>query len=184
MHRLRLTLVLAGSVLALAACNKSGEAAKTDAGPGAGPIPTPAEGLWEQTMDMPGLGNVTMQICTDATNSGDYAAGQTSGDCTRTPASRALDGSITFGVTCNTAAGTVKSTGKVSGDVSRDYTVSMTMETSGAPDPAANGTQSISVHAVHKGECPADMTPGTPKMVSMPGMPASMKMPTMPSMPK
>jgi hypothetical protein len=188
MSRIGFALALTGSILALAACNKSGETAKTDAPASAGPVPTPAAGLWEQTMSgMPGMGDITMQVCLDAATAGDYGASQTSGDCTRTPAARGLDGSITFAVTCNTAAGTVKSSGKVSGDVSRDYTVDMTMETTGAPTPEANGVRTMSLHAVHKGECPADMAPGKAKimgMPAMPGMPAGMKIPTMPTAPK
>lgn len=188
MNRTMLILAVAGLSLSLAACNKGGSGeAKTESAPAAAEaMPTPGAGLWEQTMMGEGLPQITSSICLDAaTASAGFGKDPQDMPCTQREFHRTADG-WTFSSTCTMpTGGTVKTTGTVAGNVGSDYTVTVQSETSGAPQAAANGARTMTVHAVRKGDCPAGMAPGEARISGMPNMPAGMsvKMPNMPNMP-
>jgi len=189
MNRTMFILVVAGASLTLGACSKTGSGeAKTEGAPAAAEaIPTPGAGLWEQTMMGEGLPQMTSSICLDATTaSAGFGKDPKDMPCSQREFHRTADG-WTFSSTCTMpTGGTVKSTGTVTGNVGSDYTVTLQSETSGAPQAAVNGSRTMTVHAVRKGDCPAGMAPGEARISGMPNMPSGMsiKMPTMPTAPK
>ncbi|MEI7932013.1 MAG: DUF3617 family protein [Alphaproteobacteria bacterium] len=192
MTRTMLILALAGVAVTFAGCNKAGSGeAKTEAAPAAEAIPTPGAGLWEQAMMGEGLPQITSTICLDAaTASRGFGSDPKDVQCSERTFHRTADG-WSFSSTCQMpSGGTVTSNGSVTGNVGSDYTVTLQSVTTGAAQAAMNGSHTMTVHAVRKGDCPAGMAPGEARISGMPGMPAGMKlpagvkMPNMPSAPK
>lgn len=185
---MRRTLVLGVSLfaplLALAACSKKDEAAKTgDAAPAvatapAGPMAMPSRkaGLWSQTISTGGM-DQTMKICFDADTDKKMAVwGQAMGD--DNPCSKnsvvPIPGGFKVDSVCDMGpSGTITSTSTVSGDFNSAYKVKVASTTTGATIPQANGSHAVDITAKWEGPCPTGMKGGD---LQIAGMPAGMKM--------
>jgi hypothetical protein len=177
-------LLLAMGVLALAACSKKDDAARTgDAAPAAADAPAAPmspprrkAGLWVQTMASQGM-NQTVKMCLDADTDAKMAIwGQAMGKdnaCSKnlvTPA----PGGWAFESECDMGqSGRIVSKGTATGDFNSKYTVKISSTTTGASFAQANGPHEMTLTAEYQGACPAGMKGGD---VEMPGMPAGMKL--------
>jgi hypothetical protein len=172
--KMRVFAVLGVSLLALAACSKTGDkapaaeasasASDANAGATAGPAAMPKRkpGLWVQTVSTGGM-NQTSKLCLDeATEAKMSVWGQQAGEgmCAKnviTPAA----GGWSFDSECKMAgAGTIKTTGTATGDFNSKYVLKATSTTSGSSMPQANGVHEMEVTATYEGPCPAGMKPG------------------------
>lgn len=162
---------LAGTALvALAACSKPASTTGATAGPPAasapasGPValqdlPHRKAGLWRQTMSLEGMDRTmpATEACTDAASEAKLSLlGQhKSKDLCQTQSfSRNLDGSISFGTTCDQGAhGKTVSNGTISGDFNSGYKIAMDSTTTGSPTPQANGEHKMTITATWVGAC-------------------------------
>ena len=156
----------------LAACNKPAEkAGEAPAGPSAAApnaaatpvMPERKPGLWNLTVSGAGM-TQTFKICLDvATNKKlSITGGQTSDDvCKQTKMGRTPDGAWEFASSCDMgAAGHIETTGVATGDLTSKYQSKAVQVTTGAKDPAQNGTTQSAMSAEWVGPCPADFAPG------------------------
>ena len=137
--------------------------------------------LWEQTMDAASIsGGQAMHqvasVCVDPASEGEMAAMglQMSKDmkCTEQRVTRTATG-MEFTSTCPMGdSGTVASKGVMTGDFNASYKMEMTSTTTGAAAEQMNGEHKMTLTAVWKGPCPADMKPGDIRLSGVPGMPA------------
>ena len=180
---MRRTLVLGVSLLAIAACSKKDEAAKTGeaapavaAAPGPFAMPSRKAGLWSQTISTGGM-DQTMKICFDAdTDKKMSVAGQAMGDDTQCSKSAVvpIPGGFKVDSVCDMgASGKIASTATVSGDFNSAYTVKVASTTTGATMAQANGSHAVDITAKWEGPCPAGMKGGD---LQIAGMPAGMNM--------
>lgn len=170
---MRKVLMLAASLLALAACNKKpADAPRTPAPPGAAPtsgtatpaaLPERAPGLWEQKVTTRGMTQVS-QVCIDHAVEQRFSVwGQQAGKdaCSQTRMTPRLAGGWEFASTCDMGEGGKTATkGEVTGDFAKSYKVSAQSSISGARAPEMNGTHEMTLEANRRGPCPAGMEPG------------------------
>jgi hypothetical protein len=172
---IRGSLICGAAVLALGACAKKTETAATGTAAPApanapaatpvGPIGLPSRkaGLWEQTMNSEKM-HQTVSMCIDtALDQKMKVWGSQSGksNCSEEKISQHLGGGYEFHAVCAMGeSGTITSDGQATGDFGSHYTVALTSTTSGSPMAQANGVHKMSIDAVWKGPCPADMKPG------------------------
>jgi hypothetical protein len=129
--------------------------------------PSRKAGLWEQTIATDKM-KQTMQMCLDETTDqkmkwwgSQGPRGQAKSDCTEQKITPRVGGGWDFHAVCAMGeSGTVTSDGSATGDFSSHYTVDVTSTTAGSPMPQANGVRKVSIEAVWKGPCPADMKAG------------------------
>lgn len=170
---MRKVLMLAASLLALAACNKKPvDAPRTPAPPGAGPtsgaaapavLPKRAPGLWEQKISTRGMTQVS-RICIDPAVEQRFSVwGQQAGKdaCSQTKLTPRLGGGWSFASSCDMGEGGKTTTkGEVTGDFAKSYRVSAQSSISGARAAEMNGTHDMTLEASWQGPCPAGMQPG------------------------
>lgn len=166
---MRRAIVLAVSLLALAACQKKEGAAATGDAPAAaatapamtGP-PKRKPGLWTQTVSTQGM-TQTMTLCLDeATEAKMTLWGQQANKdiCARNVVTPGVGG-WSFDSECDMgAAGKVSTKGTASGDFSSKYVVKATSVTTGSSMAQANGTHEMEMTGTWEGACPAGMKPG------------------------
>lgn len=171
------SLICGAAVLALGACSKKTETAATGtaapatanapAATPAGPMSLPSRkpGLWEQTMSSEtSKMHQTISMCIDtALDQKMKVWGSQNGKsmCTDEKITSHLGGGWSFHAVCPMGeSGTVTSDGEATGDFGSHYTVNVTSTTAGSPMAQANGVHKMSIDAVWKGPCPADMKPG------------------------
>ncbi len=176
----RVVLVVAASVLALAACSK-----KADTAGGAGAnasatapeaskpaaalsAPTRKAGLWEQTLHMRQMVQTTKMCIDDATEQKMkwWATEQRSETGEKNPCSEQsvtpkLGGGWTFHSVCQMGeSGKIVSDGEATGDFGSHYMVKVTSVTTGSSYAQANGTHEMTMEGTWKGACPAGMKGG------------------------
>jgi len=175
----RVVMVVAGSVLALAACSKkpdTGAGAATSAAAGAPEAAKPAAavtaptrkaGLWEQTMHMREMTQTTKMCLDDATEqkmkwwATEQRGAKGDNPCTEQAVTPKLGGGWTFHSVCKMGeSGTIVSDGEATGDFGSHYTVKVTSVTTGSSMPQANGTHEMTMEGTWKGPCPAGMKGG------------------------
>ena len=174
---MRRALMVGVALVALAACSKKEDAAKTgDAAPAvatAGPVTMPSRkaGLWSQTISTAGM-NQTMKICFDAdTDKKMTVWGQAMNDASQCSKNSVVPiaGGFKVESVCNMGeAGTIASTATVSGDFNSAYTVKVASTTTGATMAQANGAHAVDITAKWEGPCPAGMKGGDLQMAGMP----------------
>jgi hypothetical protein len=173
---MRTVVVLAASLVALAACNRKppqqveqpkvgqsgapAEAAKPAAAPAAMPMRAP--GLWEQKITTADF-DQTSRICLDRAVAEKTAVwGQRPGEsaCARTVTPR-LGGGWDFTATCDLGtSGKTTTKGSVTGDFAKSYKVTAETNTTGGANPQMDGTRRMTLEATWQGPCPAGMAAG------------------------
>lgn len=165
---MRTWLAVISTAALLAACSNA-DKTETEAGAGSTPSapaatpPAPRPGLWEQTINNPMTGPVTLKICVGPSEPGEtsFSGPQQSGaDCTQavTPG---IGGGATFQTTCNANGMTMVSNGKVTGDLSSAYKVEIATKTTGANVPPQMADMTMTIDAKRLGDCPAGVEPNT-----------------------
>jgi hypothetical protein len=180
-----LTVLVLGA-LALAACSKkpeaakSGEAASATASASApaapastGPITPPPRkaGLWVQTVTTEGR-TQEMKLCLDAATDKQLSAWgqQVSSDMCEKNVITPAPGGWHFESVCSGPGGGKSTTvGDATGDFGSKYTVKAKVTTEGSSMPQVNTSMDMTMQAAWQGPCPSSMKPGDMAM-NMPGM--------------
>ncbi|MEW5686632.1 MAG: DUF3617 family protein [Pseudomonadota bacterium] len=169
---MRALVIVCAGALALSACGKKEDAAKTgetadaaaSAPAAAGPATPPKRkpGLWKQTVSAGGTTQESKLCLDEATEAKMTLWGQAVGKdicakntITPAPGGWKLESDCDFG-----ESGRNVSTGTITGDFASKYVLKMTTTTTGAKMVQANGTQDMEMTGTWEGACPADMKPG------------------------
>ena len=172
---MRRAIVIGTAMLALAACQKKAE----EGAPAAEKVGKPATaaasaglgmrkaGLWSQAIKSD-AGSQTMKMCLDAVTleEAQFAGQQMSKETCSEHSFAPAPSGWSFKSVCDAGpGGTMSTTGTATGN-GEGYKMEMTIVTTGATMPQANGTQQMTVEARWEGPCPAGMKPGD---IDLPG---------------
>lgn len=167
---MRTWIAVLSTAAVLAACSNAektetaegGATAPATAAPNASTPPSPRPGLWEQTINNPATGTVTLKVCVGPPEPGENAFSgpmADGADCTQS-VTQGLTGATSFQSTCNANGMTMASEGKVTGDMASAYKVDLTTRTTGANVPPSMAELKMTIDAKRLGDCPAGVDPG------------------------
>lgn len=139
-------------------------------------LPQRKAGLWEISMQMPGMpaGSTTTQQCVDAKSDAEMQRKALAGDprqqCKPAAVKRTALG-YEAQVECSSAEGKTIVTSRMSGDFASRYNI----ETQMRFEPPRHGQSGMQMTATaqHKGACPAGMAPGEMRMGALNIKPAA-----------
>jgi hypothetical protein len=149
----------------LSGCAKPLSASRGSLDPGQVAGPERRAGLWEQTLVGAGhrVARAPLRICVDnraGAKSWLFGDNRPARDCQRT-FTHAADGTWRFVSTCRLGKGaTLTSSGVARGDFVSRYEIRSTLEVSGAPLAALDGSREVDVVGRYRGPCPTGMAPG------------------------
>jgi hypothetical protein len=151
--------------LSLGACNKSLLSGPTGS-------PQRKAGLWEQLVQTDRGWSTSSEACFDAASDQRFPVlarqPRRAGACAKFNTARSADGYVTDSDCSFRGASGPRVTNHevVTGDFSSKYTLVNTLNIQNAPNPARNGSHTITFTATYKGACPADIPPGQIKLAS------------------
>lgn len=178
MRRLSTIAGVGLAVLALSACNRSGDAAQDQAAEATAPAepgavasdqatapaaPKRKAGLWEQRVSTEGMVQVS-RICIDEAleqRLGWWGQQATTEGCEKNLVTRRADGGWQFSSVCDMGSGGKTTTsGVATGDFDTRYVVKAQSSTVGAEAPQMNGTREVNIESAWQGACPEGFRPG------------------------